>query len=67
MTDASAREKLISVRSICFRRGVLGRGGRIGSDDDFRQAFRTLNRLYQEAKRRRHAPTHFSRQRSGGA
>lgn len=47
MTEAEARAKLISIRSYCFARGVVGRlGGRIGGDDDFRQAFRALNRLY---------------------
>lgn len=43
--------KLISIRHHCFMRGVLGRDAdRIGGDDDFRQAFRTLNRLYVEVR-----------------
>jgi hypothetical protein len=37
-------EKLISVRHYCFVLGVTGRN----PDSDFRQAFRTLNRLYVE-------------------
>lgn len=48
----AALEKLISMRHYCFVRGVLGRGAdrSFGGDDDFRQAFRTLNRLYVEAR-----------------
>jgi hypothetical protein len=50
MNDALA--KPCSSRHYCFVRGVLGKGAdRRGGDDDFRQAFRTLNRLYVEAKR----------------
>jgi hypothetical protein len=43
MTRDDAIAKLISVRHYCFVRGVLGR---LGGGDDFRQAFRTANRLY---------------------
>jgi hypothetical protein len=51
-----ALAKLISMCHHCFVRGVLGRrsGDRkhdIPPQDDFRQAFRTMNRLYMEAKR----------------
>jgi hypothetical protein len=44
--------KLVSVRHYCFVRGVLGQGsGRdSGGDGDFRQAFRTANRLYVEVR-----------------
>lgn len=46
--------KLISIRHYCFRRGVLGHsGGRTGGDDDFRQAFRVVNRCYAELKYQR--------------
>jgi hypothetical protein len=41
-------EKLISVRHYCFVRGILGQC----PDSDFRQAFRTLNRLYVEVRDR---------------
>ena len=45
-TDGVTREealaKLISIRHHCFIRGALGRS----AQDDFRQAFRTLNRVY---------------------
>lgn len=40
--------KLISVRHHCFVRGVLGKK----PDSDFRQAFRTVNRLYVEMRDR---------------
>jgi hypothetical protein len=50
MNEAMA--KLSSIRHYCFVRGVTGRGAdRVGGDDDFRQAFRTINRLYMERKR----------------
>ena len=42
MTRDEALAKLISIRHHCFVRGVLGRS----AQDDFRQAFRTLNRFY---------------------
>ena len=42
MTRDEALAKLISIRHHCFVRGVLGRS----AQDDFRQAFRTLNRVY---------------------
>jgi hypothetical protein len=45
MNDALAR--LCSIRHHCFVRGVLGKN----PDPDFRQAFRTMNRLYVEVKR----------------
>lgn len=35
-------DKVIRIRSYCFRRGVLGRT----PDSDFGQAFRTLNSIY---------------------
>ena len=47
MTRAQAVEKLISVRHYCFVRGVLER---FGGGDDFRQAFRAVNRLYVELR-----------------
>lgn len=47
---SAAAEKLCSIRHHCFVRGILGKGGRAGGDDDFRQAFRTVNRLYVQAK-----------------
>ena len=43
----SRDDKLISIRHCCFVRGVLGRSPHY----DFRQAFRTMNRLYVDAKR----------------
>lgn len=47
MSRGEVLAKLLSVRHFCFRRGVLGRNGaRVGGDDDFRQAFRIVNRLY---------------------
>ncbi|MGD0957218.1 MAG: hypothetical protein ABR953_10375 [Candidatus Acidiferrales bacterium] len=46
MTRDKAIAKLVSVRHYCFVRGVLGKH----PDSDFRQAFRTLNRLYVEAR-----------------
>jgi hypothetical protein len=45
--------KLISVRHYCFVRGVLGnrkKGYNQSPEDDFRQAFRTVNRLYVELR-----------------
>ena len=51
-TREKALAKLISVRHCCFVRGVIGKGAnRVGGDDDFRQAFRTVNRLYGEVQR----------------
>jgi hypothetical protein len=49
--------KLISVRHHCFVRGVLGNRSFYRKTDeppadDFRQAFRTLNRLYVEVRDR---------------
>lgn len=53
MSRGDAIAKLISARHHCFARGILGReGGRVGGDDDFRQAFRTVNRLYVLAQRK---------------
>jgi len=46
MTREQALAKLISARHHCFKRGVLGRHPL----DDFRQAFRTLNRLYVDLR-----------------
>jgi len=44
--DGSISAKFCSIRHYCFVRGVLGKGAdRVGGDDDFRRAFRTLNRL----------------------
>lgn len=43
----AAAEKLCSIRHYCFVRGVLE------DQDDFRQAFRTLNRLYVQASHSR--------------
>ena len=52
MSRDEALAKLISVRHHCFVRGVIGKNAeRIGGDDDFRQAFRTVNRLYVQVKR----------------
>ena len=55
-----ARDKLISVRHYCFVRGVLRStpDSQPGRDEDFRQAFRTLNRLYVELKRASELPRH---------
>lgn len=39
-----AAEKLCSIRHYCFVQGVLR------DQDDFRQAFRTVNRLYVQAR-----------------
>jgi hypothetical protein len=53
MTRSEALEKLISVRHYCFVRGVLGnrkKGHDEHAEDDFRQAFRTVNRLYVELR-----------------
>lgn len=51
MSREDAITKLISIRHYCFRRGVLGHsGGRTGGDDDFRAAFRVVNRLCVEVK-----------------
>jgi hypothetical protein len=47
MTRDEAIEKLISVRHYCFVRGVLGR---FDGGDDFRQAFRTVNRPHVELR-----------------
>lgn len=54
--------RLLAARRYCFQRGVLGKnpdGTRdldfaAGRNEDFRQAFRTLNRLYCELKRQLH-------------
>jgi hypothetical protein len=46
MNHEGAIAKLISARRHCFGLGVLGRS----PDSDFRQAFRTLNRLYVEVR-----------------
>ena len=52
MTRDDALAKLISVRHHCFKRGVIGNDAdRVGGDDDFRQAFRTVKRLYVEVQR----------------
>jgi len=45
MNDAQA--KLCGLRHYCYIRGVIGKN----PDPDFRQAFRTLNRLYVDVKR----------------
>jgi len=52
MNEASA--KLCGIRHYCFVRGVLGRGANrnFGGDEDFRQAFRTVNRLYVQLRER---------------
>ncbi len=53
MTCDEAIAKLISVRRHCFVRGVLGnrkKGHNESPEDDFRQAFRTANRLYVELR-----------------
>ena len=49
-----ALTKLMSIRHYCFLRGVVGnrkKGHDEPAEDDFRQAFRTLNRLYVAQKR----------------
>lgn len=51
MSDATA--KLCSIRHHCFVRGILGQRNRKNDqppEDDFRQAFRTVNRLYVQAR-----------------
>jgi hypothetical protein len=53
MTRVEALSTLISVRHHCFARGIIGKRRRDRTEDkppedDFRQAFRTLNRLYIE-------------------
>jgi hypothetical protein len=48
MTRDEALAKLISVRHCCFVRGILGQA----PDSDFRQALRTINRLYVEVRDR---------------
>lgn len=51
MTDATA--KLCSIRHYCFIRGVVGnrkKGHDEPPEDDFLQAFRTINRLYVQAR-----------------
>jgi hypothetical protein len=51
VSRAEALAKLISIRHHCFLRGVLGcNGERVGGDDSFRQAFRTVNRAYVKTK-----------------
>lgn len=52
MTRDEALAKVISVRHHCFARGILGRGADrdSGGDEDFRQAFRTVNRAYVEVR-----------------
>jgi hypothetical protein len=57
MDRQDAINKLISIRHYCFLRGVLGnRSGKKELDkkpeDDFRGAFRTVNRLYVQMKAR---------------
>lgn len=47
MSRDDALARLISIRHHCFMRGIYGRK----PVDDFRQAFRTLNRLYVELER----------------
>jgi hypothetical protein len=42
----SPREKIASIRRYCLTRGVLHNSE--GATEDFRQAFRTLNRIYCE-------------------
>lgn len=41
-----AAEKLSSIRHYCFVRGIAGQH----PDPDFKQAFRTVNRLFVEAR-----------------
>lgn len=68
MSREDAITKLISIRHHCFRRGVLGHnGGRTGGDDDFRQAFRVVNRCYAELKHERPGAEPYSRGRRSGA
>jgi hypothetical protein len=55
MTRAEPIDKLIAVRHYCFVRGVLGnRSTKCGEDrapeEDFRRAFRTVNRLYVQLR-----------------
>jgi hypothetical protein len=55
MTRLEAFAKLISVRHYCFVRGVMGSRSNKREEDqppeeDFRQAFRTLNRLYNRLR-----------------
>jgi hypothetical protein len=55
MTRDDGIAKLITVRHYCFVRGVLGsRSNKRGEDqpaeEDFRQAFRTMNRLYAQLR-----------------
>jgi len=70
MTRAEAIDKLISVRHYCFVHGVLGKrsGDRakdVPPDDDFRWAFRTLNRLYVDSKHHSNATRGTRSERSG--
>lgn len=54
MGPSAVLEKLLSVRHYCFQRGILGnhkKGHTEDAEQDFRQAFRTLNRLYVAQKR----------------
>ena len=55
LMDAATAKLLCSVRHFCFVRGILGdrkKGGQNQPpEDDFRQAFRTVNRLYVQARR----------------
>jgi hypothetical protein len=51
MSRDEALAKLIAIRHYCFVRGILGSrsstwAGDIPPQDDFRQAYRTTNRLY---------------------
>ena len=58
MNHDEALDKLISIRHYCFYRGVLYKfldgnpdiAGYNGQNEDFRQVFRTLNRLYVTLK-----------------
>lgn len=55
MSRSSALDKLISIRHYCFVRGVLGKRSHnrkldTPPDEDFRQAFRIVNRLYVEVR-----------------
>ena len=48
-----ALTQLMSVRHYCFHRGVLGnqkKGHNEAPEQDFREAFRTLNRLYVQMR-----------------
>ena len=61
LSPSMALEKLMSVRHYCFLRGIVGNRrkdspNQYHPEDDFKLAFRTLNRLYVQIRdQNRHA------------